>query len=194
MKECQCLPWDMIRNDTIYDYELCDYGGNKCFWEKMQYAKYNEEMDRKCFCLADCENVKYSHFATLKPNEMKDCSYTIPYELGSFKALVISKMLTPMKNISSWSKLEESLLKDYCKSLGEKITTNDLAVLDIRLEGPTYMTLKRSLKVTFADKLGSIGGTLGLFSGFSLLAIMELIHWIFRIFLSFIPMRNQSLS
>ena len=126
---------------------------------------------------------------------MKDCSYTIPYNLGKTKALVISKMLTPMKNISSWSKLEESLLKDYCKSLGEKIITNDEAVLDIRLEGPTYMTLKRSLKVTFADKLGSIGGTLGLFSGFSLLAIMELIHWIFKIVNSFsLPSKKPKIN
>jgi hypothetical protein len=30
--------------------------------------------------------------------------------------------------------------------------------------------------------LGSIGGALGLFSGFSLLAIVELFHWICKIF------------
>ena len=38
MRECHCIPWDMIRNDTQYDFELCDSGGNGCFWTKMAEA------------------------------------------------------------------------------------------------------------------------------------------------------------
>ena len=37
------------------------------------------------------------------------------------------------------------------------------------------------MRVSFTDKLGSIGGMLGLFSGFSLMAIIELIHWICKV-------------
>ena len=69
-------------------------------------------------------------------------------------------------------------MQEYFEKLCNKIQTKDQTSLELRLEGPTFMTMERSLRVTFADKLGSIGGTLGLFSGFSLLAIMELIHWI----------------
>ena len=75
-----------------------------------------------------------------------------------------------------------------------KIKTEDKSELIIRMEGPTFMTLKRSLRVTSADKLGSIGGTLGLFSGFSLLAIMELIHWICKIINSIFDVKSYTFN
>ena len=51
MRECQCLPWDMLRNDTQFDYELCDSGGNGCFWATMGDSLENGVMDSECFCL-----------------------------------------------------------------------------------------------------------------------------------------------
>ena len=72
-------------------------------------------------------------------------------------------------------------MKAYYSKICKERWAYDKTRVELRLEGPTFMTLRRSLRVTFADKLGSIGGTLGLFSGFSLLAIMELIQWIFKI-------------
>ena len=193
MNKCQCIPWDMIRNNTHYDYQLCDSGGNGCFWEKMGTDIENGEESKDCFCLGDCENVKYSQFATLKPSggtsgcTVKwDHNNMFPAGLGPQEAIIVTKMLTPMKNITDWYATRDAIANDYSKDLCEKILTKDKASLRIRLEGPTFMTLKRHLRVTFADKLGSIGGTLGLFSGFSLLAIMELIHWICKIINSLI--------
>ena len=192
MKKCHCIPWDMVRNDTQYDHQLCDSGGNYCFWEKMGTDIENGEESKDCFCLGDCENVKYSQFATLKPLGTSDCnvkwdeSGNTGFSLVPQEALILSKMFTPLKNITNWYATIHAIANDYSKDLCEKIITKDRAKLIIRMEGPTFMTLKRSLRVAFADKLGSIGGTLGLFSGFSLLAIMELIHWIFKIINSLI--------
>ena len=197
IKECQCIPWDMIRNDTQYEHQLCDSGGNSCFWEKMATDIANGEESKDCFCLGDCENVKYSQYATLKPSNIDECTIRngesdwrynslMPIELQHQEALILPKLLTPMKNITDWYGTVDSVMNDYYTKLCENIKTKDKTTLEIRLEGPTFMTLKRSLRVTFADKLGSIGGTLGLFSGFSLLAIMELIHWICKIINSLI--------
>ena len=155
--------------------------------------------DNKCFCLSDCENVKYSKFATLKPLDMDVC--TNPSDLNYFlnsvssvklnqEALILSKMLVPMKNVSDLDKIVDKIMQNHDEKICEKIKTRDRSTLEIRLEGPTFMILKRSQRVTFVDKLGSIGGTLGLFSGFSLLAIMELIHWICKIINSLIVSRK----
>ena len=196
MRDCHCIPWDMIRNDTEYDFELCDSGGNGCFWTKMAEASEQGLSDTECYCLGDCENVKYSQYVTLKPVKRDGCNVAwnnngltdslIPISLENQEALVLSKILTPMKNISDWPKLKTDLMQEYFERLCNKIQTKDQTSLELRLEGPTFMTMERSLRVTFADKLGSIGGTLGLFSGFSLLAIMELIHWICKIINSLI--------
>ena len=178
----------MIRNNTWYDHELCDSGGNACFWENMENIMESGVLERDCFCLGDCESVKYSQSATLKPSKLNDCTTLnlSPISLEHQRALILSKNLSPMKNITDWYETEKVVMEDYRKQMCEKIISNDKAILMVRLEGPTFMTVKRSLRVTFADKLGSIGGTLGLFSGFSLLAIMELIHWIFKIINSLI--------
>ena len=193
MRQCHCIPWDMVRNDTRYDYELCDSGGNGCFWEAMANSLENGGvMESECFCLGDCKSVKYSYSAILKPLTSNECDQTwgtlnlIPVAEHQ-KALVWSKtMITPKNNVSNWYELEERIMNDYYSKQCEKIKMNDMTTVRLRLEGPTFMTMKRSLRVTFCDKLGSIGGTLGLFSGFSLLAIMELIHWVFKILNSLI--------
>ena len=110
--------------------------------------------------------------------------------LSQEKALVLSRFLKPKKGFSKWKELENLAMGKYFKGLCRKCIGEDRTELIVRLEGPTFMTLKRSQRVTFVDKLGSIGGTLGLFSGFSLLAIMELIHWIFKIINSLIVSRK----
>ena len=196
MEDCHCVPWEMNRNDTQYSFELCDSGGNGCFWQSLDNSIANGVEERECHCLEDCENVKYSQFATLKPSGTSECTtrwdgnslFSIP--LVPQEGLILTKMLTPIKNVTDWYSTRNIILNDYSRDLCEQITAKDKASLLIRLEGPTFMTLKRSLRVTFADKLGSIGGTLGLFSGFSLLAIMELIHWICKIINSLIISRK----
>ena len=89
-----------------------------------------------------------------------------------------------------WESLNRTVTDTYYSELCKKIQNDDKMKITIRLEGSTFMTLKRSLRVSFTDKLGSVGGTFGLFSGFSLLAIVELMHWICMIAHSFLRSRQ----
>ena len=81
----------------------------------------------------------------------------------------------------SWKSLNRTVTDHYYSDLCKKIQNEDRIKITVAFKGSTFMALKRSLRVSFTDKLGSIGGTMGLFSGFSLLAIMELIHWICKV-------------
>ena len=92
----------------------------------------------------------------------------------------------------SWKKLHRKIVDDYNFNLCKRITNNDKIRITVELEGWTYTKLKRSLRMTTTDKLGSIGGTLGLFSGFSLLAIIEIIHWVGKICCSIINRKHGS--
>ena len=62
---------------------------------------------------------------------------------------------------------------DICHRLFSK----DVSIIEIQLVDQSYKKMIQSLRITFADQLGSIGGTLGLFCGFSFLAVVEMIHW-----------------
>ena len=55
---------------------------------------------------------------------------------------------------------------------------NDYARIKIRVDGSSYLKRLQSLKHGDADKFAIIGGTLGLFTGFSFIVIFELIYWI----------------
>ena len=46
------------------------------------------------------------------------------------------------------------------------------------MDGSSYLKRLQSLKHGDADKFAIIGGTLGLFTGFSFIVIFELIYWI----------------
>ena len=51
----------MLRNDTQFDYELCDSGGNGCFWSTMENSLENGVMAKECFCLGmNSFNLKQS--------------------------------------------------------------------------------------------------------------------------------------
>ena len=58
-----------------------------------------------------------------------------------------------------------------------RLFSKDVSIFEIQLVDQSYKKMIQSLRITFADQLGSIGGTLGLFCGFSFLAVVEMIHW-----------------
>ncbi len=50
----------------------------------------------------------------------------------------------------------------------------------IRLLVSVCQKLTTDAKATFSDKVSSIGGTLGLFTGFSITSLVEIVFWIAR--------------
>ena len=53
----------------------------------------------------------------------------------------------------------------------------DLVHLRFRLAGDSVSEVRRDLRVTLADQLASLGGTLGLFTGMSVLSFCEVLFW-----------------
>ena len=57
-------------------------------------------------------------------------------------------------------------------------------MIEIYFDTGTYDEIERDVKVTINAQLGLIGGTMGLFTGFSLLSAVEIIYFIGRIITS----------
>ena len=62
------------------------------------------------------------------------------------------------------------------------LNAEDKYILELQMEGQTFIRYKKSLRVTWADKLGNLGGTLGLFCGFSILTFFGTIFNYFKRF------------
>ena len=60
----------------------------------------------------------------------------------------------------------------------KEVFKEDVVHVVIKMENQSYMKMKKSLKYNTAIKLGTIGGTIGLFTGFSFMALVEIAYWI----------------
>ena len=52
--------------------------------------------------------------------------------------------------------------------------------MTIEIAEPTVTNVQRDVKVTLVDQIGTIGGTLGLFCGLSIVSMVELVYWIYK--------------
>ena len=55
---------------------------------------------------------------------------------------------------------------------------HEYARVKIKIQDSSYLRRVQSLKYSDADKFAIIGGTLGLFTGFSFIVIFELAYWV----------------
>lgn len=75
------------------------------------------------------------------------------------------------------------MLTDKCTQLVQQ----DLVFITIEVRQSTAQKTVRDVRFTFTDKISALGGTIGLFTGMSLLSIIETIYWLLRCLVS--PLR-----
>lgn len=63
----------------------------------------------------------------------------------------------------------------------ERAIRENFALIHVETGVTTVQTIKREPRVTFSDQLGTLGGTLGLFTGMSLFGVFEVIYWLYRV-------------
>jgi len=59
-----------------------------------------------------------------------------------------------------------------------------LRVVRIYFDTATYDEIVKDVSVTLADQLGAIGGTMGLFAGFSFLSALEIVYFLVKYLIS----------
>ena len=60
-------------------------------------------------------------------------------------------------------------------------------MVQVYFDTATFVKIERGVKVTLEAQLGVIGGTMGLLTGFSILSAVEIIYYIGRLLMSFVP-------
>ena len=61
-----------------------------------------------------------------------------------------------------------------------------LQIVQLYFDTATYDNIIRDVSVTLADQLGAIGGTMGLFAGFSFLSALEIIYYVVKYLISLV--------
>jgi hypothetical protein len=183
ISKCQCLPWYITNNFTRTP--ICDPYGGYCFEEIMS----NEANYKKCpdQCWEDCSGEPLTLIKSYLPintdevcrrGRFFDKHFTLAssqhFAFENYKALISGEGIIPDLGAS----LENGSM---CKSF----VAEYIAIVSV--ESPTNTVTKsaREPRVTFIDQLGTIGGTLGLFTGISILSMIEIGFFVFTFLISF---------
>ena len=113
--------------------------------------------------------------------------------LKTFKLEKTSQLLDP---IIKYLKIDSKLfLTEEGKNRFSKLTNNfeiedfdsqvdNLNIIIVTFNSPLLLQITRDVKINFVGKLSSIGGTLGLFTGFSVMSLIEVFYWAGKIILT----------
>ena len=74
--------------------------------------------------------------------------------------------------------------------LGWGVCHTSLQVVQIYFTTATYDKIVNDVSVTLGDQISAIGGTMGLFAGFSILSAVEVLYFVMKFFFS-IVLRKQ---
>ena len=69
-----------------------------------------------------------------------------------------------------------------------------LQLIQIYFDSNTFDEIQIGLKLTPESQLGLIGGTMGLFTGFSIISAIEIIYFVMKFFLSLKISKNKVLN
>ena len=175
---CQCLPWNYPNNFTFLP--MCDMFGSYCFNEIMSNIIYYKRC--KSECLEDCNEASLSMWHNSVPLDAEQLCINNAYHDAFFKqnfyrmfAFESYQMLVQGQNPSD---LSISLSNgSFCTKYIRKY------IAFTTVESPTKTVSKshRDQNKFFIDKLGTIGGTLGVSAGMSVISMFEVLVFFYLI-------------
>jgi hypothetical protein len=116
-------------------------------------------------------------------NYQNECLIGCPLECESESyAFTVSSLDYPSKVFADYISKKSGIMSRY----GNRTPSYDelkgsLVKLNINFQSLQYTLVEESQKTTWIDLISNIGGTLGLFTGFSFLSLVELLEIIFEI-------------
>ena len=152
---CGCQPGYLSNK-----INMCDTFGMICY--EKAFANGTKDMNLKGSCYESCKNVKYS--LNLLEKSPIDKNLNLDRYGEEFENYIIKQnRLYPYQ--AQFGYLDHRLQR--------------MSIIHINFEESEVWNVKKDAKITVTDMIGNIGGTLGVFIGFSFLGLFDtLIEWI----------------
>ena len=175
---CKCLPWHYPNNFT--ELPMCDIFGSYCFNEIMSNIIHYKSC--KADCVEDCQETSLTLWHNTVPLKIEELCYYNTYfdkfvkknfqklfAFESYKLLVQGHNPSDLINSLSNGTLCMTYVQNY--------------VALVTVESPTKSVTKshRDQRKFFIDKLGVIGGTLGVSAGMSVLSMIEVLVLVYLV-------------
>ena len=172
---CKCIPW-YFPND-FKEMPMCDMFGSKCVDTLLSDETYYKDCNEQC--LEACKSTSYAAIPSYLPiNPEEIC--TQPHFLDIFWELYKNQLdfirfdimtIGKWKNFNKYADGSRDGFFEFCRGYVKK----HVAILTIETTVDTVIKSKRIARITFNDQLAVVGGTLGLFTGISILSMVEVL-------------------
>ena len=180
---CECYP-DCKKIKYVFAEERPAYSENNFNWLDMNIPLVT------LGSMADSERHNSTIWDTLVGN-YKAKQFLYKYIMDVFRDN--DSLLNPGRD--SLTELDVGKIVSY-PAVAKKVVwegrARNLVLLFIDFSKQTYKKKKLVLRVTFADMLSSLGGTLGLFTGFSIIALVDVMFWAFDIVKGFLKLPKSN--
>ena len=165
--KCGCLPWYLWNQPNTETLPVCGPEGLKCF------AQVAEEWE------------KYSKTKRICPHECINTKYTIRHKELDLAGSGANLLRDDLRN-SYGNEFKKYLDKDnpdyFVKRWYLTGIMENLALIHVNFDTEDATVIVKDAKVTFADILGNIGGTFGVFLGLSFVGILNFLISLFKWF------------
>jgi hypothetical protein len=189
---CKCMPW--FYTNTFESTPICNGFSGYCF----ELFISDETNYKKCgdLCKEDCRGIPMTVVTTYVPinavDLCKEGRFFKKHLIHSFRQhFAFKNYETLVTGDGQIPDLQASMANgSLCYHFVEKF------IAMVSVESPTSTVAKsaREPRVTFMDQLGTIGGTLGLFTGMSLLSIIEILFFLYAFLKSCFKFETKELK
>ena len=168
---CKCIPW--YHPFDFKGYPICEMFGGYCFDQMMS----DDTNYRGCKyqCKKDCHETEYIVIENVFPIDYKETCHHRSFQDEQFKHNFQQHFVFHNYKTLIHGGHIPDLAKSYDNgSLCEEYVKNYVGFVNVYSPAAFVILTKRDQAVFFYDKIGTIGGTFGLFIGMSLLSFAEL--------------------
>ena len=175
---CQCAPWFYPNNFT--SLPICDMFGGYCFNEIMSNIVHYKDCKKEC--LEDCQedSLLVWHNSVPLNTEIfcKDGTYFDKFLKKNFQRLFVLENYQMLIREQSTLDLELGLKNG---SLCQIYVNKYVSLISVETPTKTVTKSHRDQRKFFIDKLGTIGGTLGVCAGMSVISMIEVVVFVYII-------------
>jgi hypothetical protein len=168
IKKCGCRLW--FTGSGYNTTKICDFFGSVCFKNFVRNGTNYKDLVK---CPMSCTSVKYT--ASIS-NQMDAAHFKKSKSVFSLNYLLRSNVMSVISQDWAHLKVEDDYNQERYKHL---------SLIKINFDDPQVIVVTKDAKVTFADKLGNIGGTLGIFLGLSVIGLVDYFIHSFKIIVNY---------
>ena len=143
---------------------------------------YKRPMTTNSSCLVNCDSIYADiQFVKSSSGEKRREKKALQILIEAYDAYKEAQV----KNLA--------LLEDNLRPRVGRVPYQPLQVVQIYFSTATYDKIVNDVSVTLGDQISAIGGTMGLFAGFSILSAVEVLYFVMKFFFSLVSRKKREI-